>query len=91
MPDADVATPDAILRSLDEMSLTTWRDRTAALPTRFRGAMTDAAREAEPEAPPVRPVRLRSATLRSKDDVEAWLAEARERLLAEVERGPVVL
>lgn len=91
VPSVDVATPDAILRSLDEMSLATWRDRTAALPTRFKNALTDAVREAEPEAPPVRPVRLRSATLRSKEDVEAWLAEARKRLLAEVEQGPVVL
>lgn len=91
VPGIDVATPEAILRSLDELPLATWRDRTAALPTRFRNALTDAAREAEPEAPPVRPVRLRSATLRSKADVEAWLAEARDRLLAEVAQGPVVL
>lgn len=91
VPDVDVSTPDAILASLDQMPLATWRDRTAALPTRFKNALTDAAREAEPEAPPVRTVRLRSATLRSKEDVEAWLAETRERLLAEVERGPIVI
>lgn len=88
VPDVDVSTPDAILRTLDEMSLATWRDRTAALPTRFKNALADAARESEPET---RTVRLRSATLRSKDDVEAWLTEARERLLAEVEQGPIVL
>lgn len=84
-PSVEVSTPDAILRSLDEMSLATWRDRTAALPARFKNALTDAAREAEPEA---RPVRLRSATLRSKEEVEAWLTETRENLLHEIAEGP---
>jgi len=88
VPGVDVSTPDAILASLDQMSLATWRDRTAALPTRFRNAMTDAAREAEPDA---RRVRLRSATLRTPDEVEQWLNETRERLMTEIENGPIVL
>lgn len=92
VPAIDVATPDAILGSLDTMSLATWRNRTEGLSTRFKSALTDAVREtAEDDAPPVRSVRLRSATLRSAGEVEAWLAETRTRLLAEVAQGPIVL
>ena len=88
VPEVDVRTPEAILGSLAAMPLATWRDRTVALPARFKRALTDAAREAAPEA---RPVRLPSGTLRCKGDVEAWLEATRERLLAEIEQGPVVL
>lgn len=71
VPDVDVSTRATILRSLDALPLATWRDRTAALPARFKAALAEAAQAAEPDAEPVRRVRLRSATLRTEADVEA--------------------
>ena len=88
VPAIDVSTPDAVLASLDDLSLGTWRDRLDALPNRFRQALTDAARASEPET---RRVRLRSTTLRDAEDVERWIEETREVLLAQVKEGPVIV
>ena len=88
VPAIDVSTPDAVLASLDDLSLGTWRDRLDALPNRFRQALTDAARASEPET---RRVRLRSTTLRDAEDVERWIEETREELLAQVKEGPVIV
>lgn len=88
VPDVDVSKPEAILSSLYSMSLATWRDRTAALPTRFQEALIEAAKEAEPTA---RSIRLRKGTLRTPAEVEAWLEETRTHLLKEVADGPIVL
>ena len=91
VPAIDVSTLAALLSTLDERSLATWRDQTAALPARFKQAYADAARKAEPDAPAVRQLRLSTATLRTAADVEAWLNSTRARLLAEIQQGPIVL
>ena len=91
VPETDVSTPDALLRSLDTMSLATWRDRTDGLSSRASRALADAAQLAAPDQETVRPVRLRKATLRTAGDVDAWLATTRAALLDEVAKGPVVV
>lgn len=88
VPGIDVSTPEAILASLDQISLDAWRHRTDALEKRFRDALTKAAREAEPEA---RSISLPTVTLRTGEEVEQWLDETRSRLMKEIDRGPIII
>jgi hypothetical protein len=86
IPDVDTSDTDGVLSSLDQISLDNWEARIDALPQRFENALSEAAKALEPDT--VR-VRLPSRVLRSKDDAQEWLDEARERLLQQLEEGPV--
>ena len=86
--DPQTGNAEEVLASLEQTSLETWRDRTAALPGRFAAARLAAARLLEPEATKVS---LPSRTLRSGDDVTAWLEEAESLLRDQVKNGPVVV
>lgn len=88
VPAIDVGDEKALLRSLDEASLETWKTRLDALSVRFGHALIDAARLLEPSA--VR-VYLPSATLSSEEDVDAWLQEARQKILQQLAEGPVIV
>jgi len=78
VPDVNTATTDAVLASLRAMSLGTWADRTAALPTRFQRVLRKAAELMEPDAVYVK---LESKTFKSREDIEAWVQELEELLL----------
>ncbi|WP_456429837.1 BREX system P-loop protein BrxC [Rhodocaloribacter sp.] len=88
VPAIDVSDTEALLRSLNDCSLEDWRTRLDALPTRFTRALTEAARLLMPKA--VR-VTLPPATLRTEADVDAWLSDARRRLLDGLAKGPVIV
>ena len=78
----------ALLRELSARSLAEWKALADALPERFRQVAMAAARLLEPKA---QSVRLSSGTLKTPEDVRAWLAEAEKELLAKLKDGPVVV
>ncbi len=86
IPDIEVGTTSELLDTLNRIPLDGWRTRIDALPQRFDNALSDAVQELEPET--VR-VDLPSRVLKSEDDVEEWLDEARETLLDQLKDGPV--
>ena len=77
-----------VLESLDRISLDNWRTRTAALPQWFAQARAAADRLVEPE---IRHHKLAGATLRTREDVRAWIETTERELLNQVEQGPVVI
>ena len=81
-------TEQEVLASLDRISLDGWRTRTAALPQWFAQARAKADRLVEPE---IRHVQLAGATLRTREDVRAWIETTEQELLNQVEQGPVVI
>ena len=81
-------TEQEVLESLDRISLDGWRTRTAALPQLFAQARAAADRLVEPE---IRHLQLAGATLRTREDVRAWIETTERELLNQVERGPVVI
>lgn len=83
-----VGTDSELLSALDKRSLESLATIRDALPGRFAAARAAAAKLAEPSA---RPVKLKSATLRTLADLDAWLDGARVQLEAELARGPVLL
>ena len=81
-------TEQEVLESLERISLDGWRTRIAALPQLFADARAEADRLVEPK---IRHVKLASATLRTPEDVKAWVETTERDLLNHVEKGPVAI
>ena len=77
-----------VLESLERISLDAWRTHTAALPQLFAAARAAADRLVEPK---IRHVKLGSATLRTPEDVTAWIRKTEQELLTQVEKGPIAI
>ncbi len=89
IPSAPRADDDvALAETLDRTPLSGWRDAIDAVRQRQANAAMKAARKAEPT---VQTVPLERATLRTPEDVEAWTARQKERLLKAIERGPALV
>ena len=88
-PEPEVGTDGDLLASLRASSLEDWDDKIDAVTGRAERALKEAVQLSEPTAVNLRP---RPATLRSAEDVEAYVAEFRHELLAKIEAGtPVVI
>ena len=81
-------TDDELLSALTTCPLATWAAHTDALGAQFDRALSAAVKELEPKA---RRVSLPGATLRTSADLDAWLAQARTTIEANLKDGPVIL
>ena len=81
-------TVQEVLESLERISLDAWRTRTAALPQLFAEARIQADKLVEPKT---QHVKLVSATLRTPEDVKAWVTKTEQDLLEHVTQGPIVV
>lgn len=84
-----VATEADVLDALDATPLPEWENKTAALSERVTRALFEAEKRLEPTA---RRVNLPTASLKTVEDVDAYLEKARTLILEHVNAGvPVVL
>lgn len=81
-------TEQEVLESLQRVSLDAWRTRTAALPQLFAEARILADKLVEPKT---RHVKLGSATLRTPEEVKAWVTKTEQELLKQLKKGPIVV
>lgn len=88
LPTLDVSDDSALLRSLEEVSLPSWKTKTNALPQQFINAAMAAARLLEPKT---QHVHLTSSTLKNSEDVKTWVSKTEKELLAKIASGPVVI
>ena len=77
-----------MLESLERISLDAWRTRTAALPQIFAEARIQADKLVEPK---IHHVKLDSATLRTPEEVKAWVTKTEQELLEQLKQGPIVV
>lgn len=78
-----------LLASLDARSLAAWKDQALTVPARIQAAREQAAKMLEPEAVRIMP---KSTTLHDAGEVDAYLADLRKTIMAEVQKGrPVIL
>lgn len=91
-PALEIATDDALLRTLDDRPLDGWRTTADAIPARTARALAEARDLAAPEDDnrPT-PVTLRRATLADEAAVRSWVRETEAALLERVEKGPIVV
>ncbi|HOX23760.1 MAG TPA: hypothetical protein PLL10_09865, partial [Elusimicrobiales bacterium] len=68
--------------------LDSWKVKTTALPQQFIQALLAAAKLLEPKT---QHVHLTSPTLKTAEDVKAWLSAKEKELLAQIKKGPVVI
>ena len=83
-----IGTEQEVLESADRISLDDWRTRTAAFPQWFADARAEADRLVEPQT---RRLKLESATLRTPEEVRAWIEKTERELLAQVRQGPIAI
>jgi len=83
----DLSDTNAILKTLSKNSLSSIKDRIAAIPGRFNKALEDAAKLLEPES---QVIKLPSRTLRTAEDIDQWLKELRLLISDALSKGPVI-
>ncbi|MHC4402059.1 MAG: BREX system P-loop protein BrxC, partial [Planctomycetota bacterium] len=88
LPSLTVGTEADLIRTLEQTPLPVWKTRTDALPQQFTRAGMAAAKLLEPKT---QQVHLTSGTLKTEQDVKAWLADTEKVLLANLKKGPVVI
>jgi len=76
------------LRTLDARPLKEWQTLCDALPQRFAKALNAAAKLLEPKAVPVQ---LPKRTLKTEQEVDAWLDSARKVIVTQLKDGPVIV
>jgi hypothetical protein len=82
-----VETAETIAASLEKRGLAQWDSDIKALPQRVADALAEAAALLEPKA---KAVHLASALIKTTTELDAWLAQARERLENGLTAGPVI-
>jgi hypothetical protein len=87
-PAPGLETTAKLIKALEATSPREWEDRVDALPARVAKAREQAAKLLEPAAVRVTPP---AATIRTQEDLEAYLDELRKRIEAQLVSGPVVL
>lgn len=83
-----LGTHQELISALERHSLPGWRDRIDALPGRFDRARELASRSLEPET---QTVDIPRRTLKSPEDVDAWVKDVQDKLKKAVAKGPVVI
>ena len=88
LPELSVGSESDLIRSLEQTSRAGWKTRTDALPQQFARAAAAAARLLEPKA---QLVHLSSGTLKTEQDIKAWVATTEKELLVKLKKGPVII
>ncbi len=87
-PKLSLGTYQELVSALEQHPLVVWRDRIDALPGRFDRARELAAKSLEPET---QAVDIPRRTLKSPEDVDAWVNDVQEQLKKAVAKGPVII
>jgi hypothetical protein len=88
LPALAMGTEADLIHSLEQTPLPAWKTKTDALPQQFARAAMVAAQLLEPKT---QRVHLSSGTLKTAQEVKAWLAGTEKDLVAKLKNGPVVI
>lgn len=84
----DVSSDAKLLRALDETPLATWDERSRFVGARAEQARQAAAKQLEPRSVPVR---APSATIRTREDLDAYFEQVRALVAPHLDNGETVL
>lgn len=82
----DLSDANAIIDSLNEVSLEQWTDRTESLASKFDSARMEAVQLLQPK---LQRISLPRPTFQTEADVDAWLVEVKQQILDKLTDGPV--
>ncbi len=87
-PDINVANTQEIVATLAKVSLSALADRVAAMPSRFDAVLVKAAEIMEPDA---QYVKVPRRTIKTEQEIDAWLEDARGEIETALKNGPVII
>ena len=87
-PKINVAGAEEIVATLERITLSALIDRVAAIPSRFDTVMVGAAELMEPEA---QFVNLPNRTIKTEQDIDVWLNDAKAEIQKALKNGPVII
>jgi len=87
-PKINVASTEEIIATLERTTLSALTDRVAALSSRFDTVMVGAAELMEPEA---QFVKLPNRTIKTEQDIDTWLNDAKAEIQKALKSGPVII
>lgn len=87
-PEIKLASTDEVVSTLQRITLSALSDRVAAMPSRFDAVLVGAAELMEPEA---QFVKLPNRTIKTEQDVETWLDDAKVEIKKALKNGPVII
>lgn len=87
-PKIEVQSTGAVVNTLKRFSLGMLADRVAAMPGRFETVAQSAAELCEPQA---HFIQVPRRTLKSEEDVNAWVTDVRKMLEDAIKEGPIVI
>ena len=89
VPQLAIGTDEELLATLDATSIASWEDKIAAPAGRVKKVREEAAKLLSPQSIRIYP---RQATLKSVDEVDAYLTTLRAEIIAHIEAGnPVII
>ena len=87
-PKVEVQKTTDVLTTLDQCALTMFGDRVAAMPSRFDNVATGAAELCEPRA---QFIQVPRRTLKTDEDIDAWVDDVKQQLKSSLPKGPIVI
>lgn len=87
-PKINVAGAEEIVSTLERITLSALTDRVAAMLSRFDAVLVGAAELMEPEA---QFVKLPNRTIKTEQDIDVWLDDAKAEIQKALKNGPVII
>ena len=87
-PEVKVQSTNDVLTTLDNCTLSMFADRVAAMPARFENVASAVAELCEPKA---QFIQVPRRTLKTVDEIDAWVVEVKEQLKTALQNGPIVI
>ena len=84
----DVQSTSDVLTTLDNCALSMFGDRVAAMPARFDNVASGAAELCEPQA---QFIQVPRRTLKTDEEIDAWVDDVKQQLKAALQNGPIVI
>jgi hypothetical protein len=87
-PKVEVQSTSDVLTTLDNCALSMFADRVAAMPARFDNVASGAAELCEPQA---QFIQVPRRTLKTDEEIDAWVDDVKQQLKAALQNGPIVI
>mgnify|MGYP001190447657 CR=1 FL=1 len=87
-PKVEVQSTSDVLTTLDNCALSMFGDRVAAMPARFDNVASGAAELCEPQA---QFIQVPRRTLKTDEEIDAWVDDVKQQLKAALQNGPIVI
>ena len=87
-PGIKLGSTDEVLQTLEQVNLSTFADRVAAMSSRFDKVAANAAKLLEPAT---QFIQLPRRTLKTEAEIDAWVEDLKQQLKDALQQGPIVI